>query len=957
MICSTNKTARDAAEATIRESGLLEKHQGFGLGAATLPLEHPTPVRRLSPDGQGDSVSAGSGTSHDTIASSQQISPFLENLPFYPRQYPPSDSSTPDASSPLIVNALISSAGSSIPDTSTVVYATSTHPRLGRRIFSPTKDGQISQHYATAGIIIKVGEDYFQLTAGHLFEGESEISDENQSLMSLDECHFDGQSSDEHDSDYESEITGRGSATPEDAQSGNESTSDSTNGKTNDGCTIDMRRNSNQETNMLHQWPTNIFPPHQTQEPIGSSSVVRTNSANLNIKFPIGHLPPGRPIRPTIDYAMISLSSDSVNIMGKDIDPYEFSHPPVKAVAEVGREECSIIVVTSSAIIRGTLIPGKVAYRGPPLHQFDKLVQIILELELFEGDCGSPVLDKSSGSLYGHIVMGIAGTRIAYIVQAVDIFQDIVTKTGKPVSIVIGKDVTEMTVPLADSYVPASQHPSRSEGLESMVIYCSKTNPTQLGVRFLPLASMDEAITAEINMTERYKFWYRPFKGRHWHSLVEKARYNHQGEQVTRVLGVLGLCDQEKAARDLLRDGLTDADLPLEKSRDFGTLLSPRGKRFKFFSKWTGGEIDYLLSRQSEVLAPMFTVRGEHISIDGRVPLPVYNIEDLGNARTIYKAQLHASHLMPKAKNDPQVAIKCFKLWLDFEKEKQNLVTLQKLNHPHLIRHLATVQHGSMYYTILYLADGGNLYDFWERNPDAFLIQDPIMFNWCFQQMLGLVDALFVLHGTNCRHGDLSPENIFHFQNSDDPDIPQDERGRFVIADIGTSKLHHLATDPPLRETVIKASALCYQAPEAQLDEGKSRSLRCDIWSVGCIFMDFVIWFLYGHKTIDVFREIRRGHDHKAAYYKCIGGHMEFHPAVYEGLEALRNDSRCAKGTGLADLIDLIAHKLIVIEPQRRATAEELKDEFKKILQKVDQGFSIKMIEPRPLVPNAFTLK
>ncbi|KAI1199511.1 hypothetical protein F5X97DRAFT_296018 [Nemania serpens] len=44
MICSTDKAARDAAKATIRESGLLKEHEAVGLGAAALPLEHPTPA-------------------------------------------------------------------------------------------------------------------------------------------------------------------------------------------------------------------------------------------------------------------------------------------------------------------------------------------------------------------------------------------------------------------------------------------------------------------------------------------------------------------------------------------------------------------------------------------------------------------------------------------------------------------------------------------------------------------------------------------------------------------------------------------------------------------------------------------------------------------------------------------------------------------------------------------------
>ncbi|KAI0414891.1 hypothetical protein F5X98DRAFT_235655 [Xylaria grammica] len=429
MICCTNKKARDAAEATIRESGLLEGYKGFGLGTATLPLEHPTPVRHLSPGSQGHSFSAEGSRSDSAVTPSPQMSSFPANLslnlPPNTTRHPPADYSSPCQSPPLIIDVL-ETAESSVPDTSAVIFASSTDPQLGRRIFSPTRNGQVSNHYATAGIVVKVGENYYQLTAGHLFEIESETLD-TEPFTSLDECHFDGQSTDEErDSDYESEVTGRGSATPEDARYRDGSlSSDSANEKNEDSF----------------------------EEPAG-----------LNRRFSIGHLPGGRIVQNSIDYAMIALSSDSVKNMGNNINTSQIPYPPVKDVAELGHEECSIIVVRNSTMIQGTLIPGKIAYRGPRAHRFEGLVQIALESELFEGDCGSPVLDKSTGSLYGHIVMGVAGTKVAYIVQAVDVFQDINKRTGKLVYIVTKEkeDGVETINPLTTSRVSASQTPDSS---------------------------------------------------------------------------------------------------------------------------------------------------------------------------------------------------------------------------------------------------------------------------------------------------------------------------------------------------------------------------------------------------------------------------------------------------------------------------------------------------------------
>ncbi|TGJ87798.1 hypothetical protein E0Z10_g907 [Xylaria hypoxylon] len=378
------------------------------------------------------------------------------------------DFSTPDQSSPLIVNALATPAGSGVSNTSTVVFASSADPRLGRRIFSPTSDGQVSCHYATAGIVLEVGESYYQLTAGHLFEVESETLDVEPSLASLDECHFDGQSSDEeHDSDYELEITGRGSKTPEDAQSRNGSSSDSMNEDINDTCNTSISPDRHHKPNKLNTQWGNVSSPHKSQEPVGTSSLIRTNPQNVNRRFPIGHLPQERPVQPSIDYAMIALLSDSVKNMGEKINTTNFPYSLVKDIAEVGHKECSIIVVTNSTIIYGTLIPGKVAYRGSGAHRFEGLVQIVLELELFEGDCGSPVLDKLTGSFYGHIVMGVAGTTIAYIVQALDIFQDIINRTSKSVRIVTWKDTKETKLPSTRSLLRALPIPSNSRDRQS----------------------------------------------------------------------------------------------------------------------------------------------------------------------------------------------------------------------------------------------------------------------------------------------------------------------------------------------------------------------------------------------------------------------------------------------------------------------------------------------------------
>jgi hypothetical protein len=54
-----------------------------------------------------------------------------------------------------------------------------------------------------------------------------------------------------------------------------------------------------------------------------------------------------------------------------------------------------------------------------------------------EGDSGAVVIDAESGNLYGHVVMGCAGTRVAYIVAAVEVFHDIKARLGSELGLAV----------------------------------------------------------------------------------------------------------------------------------------------------------------------------------------------------------------------------------------------------------------------------------------------------------------------------------------------------------------------------------------------------------------------------------------------------------------------------------------------------------------------------------------
>ncbi|KAI1114937.1 kinase-like protein [Nemania sp. NC0429] len=502
-----------------------------------------------------------------------------------------------------------------------------------------------------------------------------------------------------------------------------------------------------------------------------------------------------------------------------------------------------------------------------------------------------------------------------------------------------------------------------SHQIQEKLISCAYGSPP-LSRQFLPLDAVDEPLIAEIyqKMTARrntsqpldqspqQSLWEWLWERAGSATEIPKPRHdlvgnpNGKQQETRRVIGLLGLCSYEdNAILDLLKDGLTDEYLPFEIKEAGGkkvkTLVSKKKGVFKSFSSWNPRDVNYFYLQQWNVLAPKVITRGQHIDLDdSRIPLPIFDVAHIATTLTseVYSAQLHAAH-SPTSKNHHKVALKFFrgtKGLAPFKKEMQNLAEIHKLNHSHLIQHIATIQQGEMYCVIFDWADGGDLLSFWKRDPNVVQTRGPELFGWCFQQMLGLVEALGSLHEKNCRHGDLKPENILYFKTPVNYHPADGEYGRLVITDFGISKLHKEATEHRKEGTFTKASTKDYEAPEVELDktERKARSRKYDMWSTGCIFLEFIIWLLYGQQTIDEFRGIRKRETDMAPYYILTNGCAEVNPAVSKWLKSLGEDPQCAQDTRLGNLLSLIKNRLIQVDPENRATAKELLGELRKIL-------------------------
>jgi len=171
----------------------------------------------------------------------------------------------------------------------------------------------------------------------------------------------------------------------------------------------------------------------------------------------------------------------------------------------------------------------------------------------------------------------------------------------------------------------------------------------------------------------------------------------------------------------------------------------------------------------------------------------------------------------------------------------------------------------------------GNLQDFWEKTnlqPENCPRNSSLAL-WHAIQFLGMAEGLRLIHNPNTsdastqtdvlrefgRHGDLKPENILWFSDHKVDDAAC-QNGILKIADFGLADFHSKHSRSKVPNKTVGRSPT-HRAPEA--DAGEHVSPMYDVWSLGCILLQFSTWYLQGWKGVDEFaskllKESRKRH-------------------------------------------------------------------------------------------------
>ncbi|KAH8779028.1 hypothetical protein BGZ57DRAFT_761135 [Hyaloscypha finlandica] len=343
---------------------------------------------------------------------------------------------------------------------------------------------------------------------------------------------------------------------------------------------------------------------------------------------------------------------------------------------------------------------------------------------------------------------------------------------------------------------------------------------------------------------------------------------------------------------------------------------------------WNEHRTHKFLHSQWVFLAPVFSKSQFKIDLEPEHIFPftwVSNVTKEGACSIVYQATIHESH-----QEDPtwmaNVAIKKINGGWDllptideeepvnkeWEAEARALDHISGLNHRNIYQRIAAIKRGKEHYFMFEWADGGSLEDFWKDNPRPNL--DPGFIKEIVMQLRDLADALHELHnyGRSYRHGDLKPEKILRFKDAT-------RVGVLKIAGMGLVRRHTELIWPP---TGTRYGSVRYEPPEVVTHKTseESRSRLYDIWSMGCITLEIIVWLLYGYHDLMKFNDsIKSSVEESSPYFKVGNDNVaKVHPVVRACMDHIFKDPECTGNGGniaIRDLLHIVKTNLLVIHP------------------------------------------
>ncbi|GAP87363.1 putative serine threonine protein kinase [Rosellinia necatrix] len=211
---------------------------------------------------------------------------------------------------------------------------------------------------------------------------------------------------------------------------------------------------------------------------------------------------------------------------------------------------------------------------------------------------------------------------------------------------------------------------------------------------------------------------------------------------------------------------------------------------------------------------------------------------------------------------------------------------------------------------------------------------------WFSKQLVGIAGAVQAIHhpphlpGQYGRHGDLKPDNILWYKQCED-----DPNGILVVSDMGFTVAHR--TYSRSKDAAYNtARTPSYYPPEID-NAGGTISSKYDVWTLGCVFLEMVTWFLGGKEELSQFvgnrkLDISAPYGARTATFFTRNlleeSEANIKKSVFNQMENIRKHKYQSQFTD--DVIKIIEHGMMLVDPSKRAKMKELQEEFTAIDKK-----------------------
>ena len=273
-----------------------------------------------------------------------------------------------------------------------------------------------------------------------------------------------------------------------------------------------------------------------------------------------------------------------------------------------------------------------------------------------------------------------------------------------------------------------------------------------------------------------------------------------------------------------------------------------------------------------------------------------------------------------------------------FEKESAVLQSLRSLHEEHIIELLVTFEQKGRFAMIFPLADLGTLKQFWEETEPPRALGSFTFRSYevdYIGAMAGIASGLLAFHDAGGRHHDLTPDNILIFRSD------RSKVGIWKIADFGRSSF---TSGEPNLISESNSGFGTYEPPEYHLKE--KPSYKTDMWSLGCIFLECLVWVRFGSQAIEDFADDRLNDKSESVtnfqndYFFNVEMDKPLQPSKAELRPAvtkwIRDLARCKSyGPALPELLALIEKELLLVNPRRRSNANIINAKMQLIHLKV----------------------